>query len=370
MKLILSLSVVLFAGYAKACPEILKNVRTSFLPAGSGTLCEIANEYQSLKNKMAHANDPGSTPDRFADVLGPRMINPTNWETKRKQVEFNPWVIYEPAPLTWRGWENGRDFIEEHTENLIATGRTPELTLEFIKKVSRISMKGLDSHAGRIRTDYDDLGDATEEEYSLTEEQASAIEKSEYLMDNGEQALKWTYARCISRLTPKEKKIFDRADGFPTELFANDTKESAAFIKNGKTHYCGYITYVPFQQVRTEMNKYINSINASFRTLATREKNEDPLLLASRAQRWFVSIHPFGDGNGRQSRFMMEFVLRSMGLPAPVLKNFDHDLSSTEGQWARAIGQGILKALNTMKKCEMNRALDGCQIVPLTPKAP
>lgn len=45
--------------------------------------------------------------------------------------------------------------------------------------------------------------------------------------------------------------------------------------------------------------------------------------LAALAHYYFVSIHPFGDGNGRISRLIMNYVLFSHGLPLMLIKNND-----------------------------------------------
>jgi hypothetical protein len=41
---------------------------------------------------------------------------------------------------------------------------------------------------------------------------------------------------------------------------------------------------------------------------------DDPIETAGLAYQRMVSIHPFHDGNGRSSRFLMDFVLQNAGL--------------------------------------------------------
>ncbi len=96
--------------------------------------------------------------------------------------------------------------------------------------------------------------------------------------------------------------------------------------------------------------------------------DEDPFLSVARMQRWFIAIHPFRDGNGRVSRFVMDLMVKSLGLPAPILKNVEHDLYFTHEQWAREIGTGIIRAVQEAEACLRSPDNVGCrEITELKP---
>ena len=49
------------------------------------------------------------------------------------------------------------------------------------------------------------------------------------------------------------------------------------------------------------------------------DQNKDKVQLAALAHLKFVSIHPFGDGNGRISRLLMNYVLNKNGYPMLII---------------------------------------------------
>lgn len=64
----------------------------------------------------------------------------------------------------------------------------------------------------------------------------------------------------------------------------------------------------PYNRVQEEMEKFLNWFNS--------DNNEDLVLKAAKAHLWFVTIHPFEDGNGRIARAISDLLLsRAEGQP-------------------------------------------------------
>ena len=68
-----------------------------------------------------------------------------------------------------------------------------------------------------------------------------------------------------------------------------------------------------WQNVRNLMNKLINFINKNSRKI-------HPVELAARAHYKFEKIHPFGDGNGRIGRLLMNHILWYAGYPMIIIE--------------------------------------------------
>ncbi|MEY3901579.1 MAG: hypothetical protein RL189_885 [Pseudomonadota bacterium] len=77
----------------------------------------------------------------------------------------------------------------------------------------------------------------------------------------------------------------------------------------------------------------------------------DPITLATQLQQKYVAIHPFIDGDGRTSRYYMEIVLNSVGLPFPVLNDFWADTTHFEKDYEKQIRDGISRTIEVIRAC-------------------
>jgi hypothetical protein len=63
------------------------------------------------------------------------------------------------------------------------------------------------------------------------------------------------------------------------------------------------------------------------------------------------------------SRFVMDWLLKSLGLPAPILKNMNEDMYTTEQQWTKEVGNGVLRAIQAAERCAENPNSIGCAVI-------
>jgi Fic family protein len=68
----------------------------------------------------------------------------------------------------------------------------------------------------------------------------------------------------------------------------------------------------PAQHLDSEMTAFLTWFNAGADT--------DPVLKAGMAHLWFVTIHPFDDGNGRIARAVADMVLARSEKPTTLLQ--------------------------------------------------
>lgn len=70
------------------------------------------------------------------------------------------------------------------------------------------------------------------------------------------------------------------------------------------------------------------------------QSGADPYRLAAEVQQDLVSIHPWGDYNGRASRLIMNWILENHGLSPSVIPDFDRDILSTSPEWRDTVRSG------------------------------
>ena len=84
----------------------------------------------------------------------------------------------------------------------------------------------------------------------------------------------------------------------------------------------------PSEKLRGEMKKFIKWFNSN--------KPENPILRASIVHHYFVSIHPYEDGNGRIARALTEKAL-SQGLKQPIILSLSETISRNKKYYYEAI---------------------------------
>ncbi len=350
------LIATLAASSASACPSAIRALRTTHL--GGATICQVADRYTKVRTKLAAE---GASPDRIADAVAPRFIKIDFWEKVRAEKDYDPWTVYDPAPMTWGKWERGREAVDGSARKNFENGRTPKLSLKWVLGLHGIDMQGLLEDAGHFRTD-DVIGAAVERAKSVPTSQIETLRKNRYRTAAGDPLVSWTQTGCYEDADAafKEahpKPTLDEQISAAVEAPPKSFRDAA-----GVERQCGYFVYGPRLEIESQLAQWVKNVNE--RSEAAYESHSaDPLLTAARAQKWFISIHPFSDGNGRTSRFAMDYILESAGLPPPILTDMDTDLLSTESEWATEIGRGMMRTLKILEACANTPSTPGCATV-------
>jgi hypothetical protein len=337
---------------ANACPLALKSLNSQFIT--NETLCDLADRY-ALALQQIEQN--GARPaDRVAALLAPRMINMSDWLTLREAKNFDPYLIYEPAPKTWKLWENGAKIIDEAAHLNVADQNLKPLTLEQLRQIQKATIADLVPTSGNFRQG-GEVGRVIYHSVAVTPKQSRALRRVEYksLLHPERPILRWHATLCLQERLPEFQDQFNNANKIHSVFDVSqwpDIDPDKFFIDtDGREKQCGYILYADPNEVEPQMEKWLEFINGAI----------------TQWNRWFIAIHPFESGNGRTSRFVMDYLLKSLGLPSPLLEDMNEDLYHTEETWAQEIAVGLHRAVLTAESCAEYPQARGCQAVPRQP---
>lgn len=104
------------------------------------------------------------------------------------------------------------------------------------------------------------------------------------------------------------------------------------------------VEYTEPAQVRAQLDAMLQRMEQRIAA------GEDPVLVAADAQREFVSIHPFHDGNGRMSRLVMDYALRRAGLEPSVVRDPNLDTNVSQAAWRTEVRRGLMRPFEATQR--------------------
>ena len=114
----------------------------------------------------------------------------------------------------------------------------------------------------------------------------------------------------LSMLTKKEKISNELLLIWHKELFGGTKPDIAGKFRNYRVRVGNYIA-PDWQDIAKLMNEFIKFVN---------KDGLNPVELAGRTHFRFEKIHPFGDGNGRIGRLIMNYILWHNGYPMVIIE--------------------------------------------------
>jgi Fic family protein len=115
----------------------------------------------------------------------------------------------------------------------------------------------------------------------------------------------------LEMLKKKEKISNELLLGWHKEIFGETKSDIAGKYRNYLVRV-GYYVAPHRKEIKETMNQIIEFVNKS---------KLHPVELAARAHYKFESIHPFGDGNGRIGRLLMNYILCHAGYPMLIIEH-------------------------------------------------
>lgn len=333
-------------------------------------LCSAFDRYQNairtLKKKGL------DNPQRISGLMAPRFINFPYWKQSEKVHNYNPWFVYTPAPESWKKWEEGAFIVDDSAAQNLRNGQVRIFDLVWLQKLHATTLEGLlaEKQKGTFRVG-EEFGTAFVRRTSLTELQLQGLEKLGYLykQNSGKALISWNPTVCLEDKSTEKQKLYNpKSRIINLEDWPEINRDQFFLGANGTKRQCGYIKYTPYDQLNEQLGLWYQYVKSTIQEINSQEQIIDPVYFAAKTQQWFIVIHPFVGGNGRMSRFLMDYILQSLGLPSAVLQDMDNDIYKSTEDWAKEVGNGIEYAVKYAEYCAYTEgATVGCNEITREP---
>jgi hypothetical protein len=299
-------------------------------------MCAVADQTQQLRQDFT--NKFNLDMDQIAEYRALRFIDRKSWEASLKKNVWFPWKVYSPSPETWLRWEKG----ESYSLRLLLDSHWNLADLREIHRSGLTSrlMSWWSTHLkgagpGRVRNRFFQLAP------SFTIRCTDKVDAEAF-------ARVWNY------------DLHDK-NGIPlvTVMKQHEGREHGRRLKTFEDHKCpdrihyqAEVLYLSSRRVLSEIDRWIRAVNES---RSNEWKHEyDPVKRIAELQRWFVSIHPFGDGNGRVSRWIQDVLLRELGLPYLASGDLQDDITAHPLEYRLRFRYSIFRQLRLLQDCFRN----------------
>jgi hypothetical protein len=210
----------------------------------------------------------------------------------------------------WANWLDARIQARQYGNQ--------DLTVDFIKNIhialtrrTNPELGGQFRWGGIVGGDYTNVGQPA----SLTPDQIEGVESQKYL--------------SFRRTAPEATEgfiVYPANTRDAITKYSLSAKATEIYVQNGST------TEALVQAMLSDTCDWYNEVRRSDSIPAVR--------LASELQQRLISIHPFGDYNGRLTRVMMQWSLENSGLAPALVEDFSNDLYMTPEKWAAEVEAG------------------------------
>lgn len=232
------------------------------------------------------------------ELLGRRFIDAEHFNAAQEAGVVRPEHLYGQA--AFEAWARAESAL------LSAARRGQPLTVEMLTNAHRAAAETVvgDAARGRLRSDPTRPSDSVHQG------------------GEGPMAIQWVTPETRGNLEGNPDLRVQRLDGiFPPR-------------EDGTVPVS--VSYTAPELVPAKMNELVQWVNAELA-----RPNADPVAIAAEAQRRFVSIHPFSDGNGRMSRLLLDYCLARGGLSPSVVANPNADTHSSLPSWTQQVRDGL-----------------------------
>ncbi len=363
-KNLVSLFLIGFAFYSPvtmACDDLLKNFKRD---------CAIQDRYVKVREiYRKHKLDVTDV----AEYKALRFIDRYTWDSNALENKKAPLFIYQPAPATWLVWSEGMSqlFSGDSGKGVLEKKLAEKKGFDkkFISHINKILLTdgklntkdpNTDRYKrpGEYRSWFDDkVGFCSIFEYATNQKILSRSQDSvhQYQLAWEKQA-GFSLVEAISQAVGRFSKTANMV--VPLKLTNDRCSEGRG----------NFVAYSSSMDVKEHIEWLQAFVRYNFQRYAAATPVISPIELSAVVQKWFVTIHPFADGNGRTSRAIQDLILQNFDLPFAPAGDLQVDMQEPVDAYIGETYDSIESMLNFLERCstkiEQGKELDfQCQSV-------
>lgn len=309
--------------------------------------CRIQDTFADLEKELKSMN---VDIEKIAEYRTLRFISRDRWEDAKKN-STHPSRIYNPAPLTWDIWSSGID----RSLQLFSNNKSHQFDKKLMSDVNILlltkdgqSSKDSKTDEQKLPGEYRKIGDADvafcSHEYpsfsDYLEKENQSLASTKKLQNDWEKYYNIGFQDFIQKR--------NGINPFLASLSVSLRNIAPGCGTDGKgTH----ITYVKHDAVEAQLSWLFIFLNHQIEESKKGRMFMSPIALSAFVQKWFVTIHPFADGNGRTSRALEEMILKHFQLPYPSTGELQNDVLESLDVYIENHYNSYDRMLATLKKC-------------------
>ncbi len=299
-------------------------------------LCAAADRYAELKDEFL--NRWNVDIETLSEYRALRFIARRDWEAALARNEWRPRMIYSPAPQTWDYWEQG-DLVRKSLAMKISLKVGDLKDLHEAALIGRIMswparyLKG--AGPGRIRHMRWQMPPSFSVmcKDGMDQKTFSHLSNFDIFDQRGEPLI----------------RLMKRTERLPRAMGGG---ERLPYRCSDGVHFNASFNYLQSHKVKRELKRWLEAYNHLRLWLWQGDRSrENGIAEIAHLQRWLVSIHPFGDGNGRVSRWLQDNATNDLGLPYVASGDLQNDISTPAADYEHRFRAVILEQMQRLEEC-------------------
>jgi hypothetical protein len=345
---LLTFIFITYAAQTIACDDMLKtNPLSKVDPVKAKRECEIQDRFRKVKNTF---HDFNLNINNVTEYRAIRLIDRNSWEKNVQLGNAAPKWVYKPMPTTWDVWNNGIQLIFEKNRAI------PENILD-LKNVIYMNKVLLTDGKNNVKDPISDQGLKPGELRSSMFDPPIGFCS---LVDNK------TFENIVdaSSLAAKQyMKTWEKKAGISLKEIVkkyNGTAASKADLAIGLTVSNGrckaseghFIEYIESDKVERSLNWLSIFLDYNSKKYKEGLAVITPIELSAIAQKTFVTVHPFADGNGRTSRAIQDMILEKFDMPYAPGGDLQNDVLEHPETYIESTYISMESMLTFLESCE------------------